>query len=118
MPVPGVKLTLYTIDPVSGNKTVLLDNKVTNSAGQYVYNIPYGSYVVRAEKSGQYGEQSFAAYQQIASTSLSTNLPVPSPTPTPVPTATPGTSGTSTPGFEAFVALIALLGGALYLRRA
>ena len=42
VPVPGVKLTLYTLDPVSGNKTVLLDNKVTNSAGQYVYNIPYG----------------------------------------------------------------------------
>ncbi len=38
-------------------------------------------------------------------------------TPTPVPTATPGPTS-STPGFEAVVALIALLGGALYLRRA
>ncbi|HEY3274570.1 MAG TPA: PGF-CTERM sorting domain-containing protein [Methanocella sp.] len=118
VPVPGVKLTLYTLDPATGNKTVLLENKVTDSAGQYVFNVPYGSYVVRAEKSGQYGEQSFAAYQQLTSTSLSTNLPVPSPTPTPAATAAPGATGTSTPGFEAFVALIALIGGALYLRRA
>jgi PGF-CTERM protein len=118
VPVPGVKLTLYTLDTSSGNKTVLLDNKMTNAAGQYVFNIPYGTYVVRAEKSGQYGEQSFAVYQQITSTSLSTNLPVPSPTPTPAPTATPGPSSTATPGFETVVALIALLGGALYLRRA
>jgi PGF-CTERM protein len=117
VPVPGVKLTLYTLDPASGNKTVLLDNKMTDSAGQYVFNVPYGAYVVRAEKSGQYGEQSLAAYQQITSTSLSTSMPVPSPTPTPAATATPGPT-TSTPGFEAFVALIALLGGALYLRRA
>jgi PGF-CTERM protein len=117
-PVPGVKLTLFSIDPASGNRTVLFENKVTNSNGQYVYNIPYGTYVVRAEKSGQYGEQSFAVYQQITSTSLSTNLPIPSPTPTPAPSATPGPSGTPTPGFEAFLALIALLGGALYLRRA
>jgi hypothetical protein len=115
-PVPGVKLILYSIDPASGNRTTLFDNKNTNSDGQYTYNVPYGSYVVRAEKSGQYGEQSFAVYQQVMSTSLSTNLPIPSPTPTPAPTATPGAS--ATPGFEAFVALIALLGGALYLRRA
>jgi PGF-CTERM protein len=118
VPVPGVKLTLYTVDPTSGNKTVLLDNKLTDSAGQYVYNVPYGLYVVRAEKSVLYTEQSFAAYQQITSTSLSTTMPVPCPTPTPAPTATPGPSGTSTPGFEAIAALIALLGGALYLRRA
>ncbi len=117
-PVPGVKMTLYSYDPATGNRTVAVDNKVTNSIGQVVYNIPYGSYIVRAEKSGQYGEQSFAVFQQVTSTSLSTNLPIPSPTPTPAPTATPGPSGTTTPGFEAFVALIALLGGALYLRRA
>ncbi len=117
-PVPGVKLTLYSYDPATGNRTVAVDNKVTNANGQVVYNVPYGSYVVRAEKSGQYGEQSFAVYQQVTSTSLSTNLPIPSPTPTPAPTATPGPSSTATPGFEAFVALIALLGGALYLRRA
>jgi PGF-CTERM protein len=116
--VPGVKLTLYSVDPASGNRTVIVDNKLTNAGGQGVYsNIPYGTYVVRAEKSGQYGEQNFAVYQQITSTILSANLPLPSPTPTPAPTATPGPSST-TPGFEAFVALIALLGGALYLRRA
>jgi PGF-CTERM protein len=116
-PVPGVKLTLFSYDPATGNRTVVIDNKITDSNGQSIYNVPYGTYVVRAEKSGQYGEQSFAVYQQITSTSLSTNLPIPSPTPTPAPTATPGPSST-TPGFEAFVALIALLGGALYLRRA
>jgi PGF-CTERM protein len=117
-PVPGVKLTLYSYDPATGNRTVVIDNKISDSNGQGIYsNIPYGTYVVRAEKSGQYGEQSFAAYQQITSTSLSANLPIPSPTPTPAPTATPGPSSTTTPGFEAFVALIALLGGALYLRR-
>jgi PGF-CTERM protein len=117
VPVPGVKMTLYSYDPATGNRTLAVENKVTNGAGQVVYNIPYGTYIVRAEKSGQYGEQSFAAYQQVTSTSLSANLPIPTPTPTPAPTATPGPSST-TPGFEAFVALIALLGGALYLRRA
>jgi PGF-CTERM protein len=116
--VPSVKLTLYSYDPASGNRTMVIDNRMTDSNGQVVYsNVPYGTYVVRAEKSGQYGEQNFAVYQQIMSPSLSANLPIPSPTPTPAPTATPGPSS-STPGFEAFVALIALLGGALYLRRA
>jgi PGF-CTERM protein len=116
-PVPGVKMTLYSLDTASGNRTVVVDNKITDANGQVGYTVPYGTYVVRAEKSGQYGEQSFAVYQQITSTSLSANLPIPSPTPTPAPTATPGPSS-STPGFEAVVALIALLGGALYLRRA
>lgn len=116
VPVPGVKLTLYSVD-TAGNRTTLFENKVTNGNGQYIFNIPYGMYVVRAEKSGMYGEQSFAVYQQVTSTSLSTNLPVPTATPTPVPTATPAPTS-STPGFEAVLALIALLGGALYLRRA
>jgi hypothetical protein len=116
--VPGVKVTLHSYDPATGNRTVVVDNKVTNSIGQVSYSIPYGNYIVRAEKSGQYGEQSFSAYQQVISPIVYTNLPIPSPTPTPVPTATPGPSSSATPGFEAFVALISLLGGALYLRRA
>jgi PGF-CTERM protein len=116
--VPGVQLTLYSIDAASGNRTMLYENKVTNSIGQYVFNIPYGMYVVRAEKSGQYGEQTFPVYQQITSTILSADLPIPSPTPTPAPSATAAPGNTTTPGFEAILALIALLGGAFYLRRA
>lgn len=116
-PVPGAKLTLYSYDPASGNKTLLYDNKITDANGQYTFTVPYGMYIARAERSGQYsGEQIFPAYQQSVSPGLFTNLPVPSPTPS--PTATPEPTGTSTPGFEAIVALIALLGGALYLRRA
>jgi len=115
-PVPDVKLSMYSFDPVSGNRSLLLDNKITDANGQYVFNIPYGTYIVRAEKSGMYGEQQFAAYQQSVSSSLSTDLPLPSPTPTAGPDATPVPS--TTPGFEAVAALIALIGGALYLRRA
>jgi len=117
--VPGVAMTLYKYDPASGNKTLYIGNRVTNGDGQVIYsNVPYGMYVVRAEKSGQYGEQTFPAYQQSTSTSVSTNLPIPSPTPTPKPTATPGPSASATPGFEAVAVLVALLGAALYLRKA
>jgi PGF-CTERM protein len=117
VPVPGAKLTLYSTDPASGNKTVVIDNKYTDSNGQYVFNVPYGTYVVRAEKSDFYNQQPFVANQQATATSLSTNMPVPSATPTPSAGPTSGPN-TPTPGFEAVVALIALLGGALYLRRA
>jgi PGF-CTERM protein len=116
VPVPGVKLSMYSVDPASGNRTLLLDNKITDSIGQYIFNVPYGMYIVRAEKSGMFGEQSFAAYQQGVATGLSTDIPIPSVTPTPGPETTPVPS--STPGFEAIAALIALIGGALYLRRA
>lgn len=114
--VPGAKLTLYSLD-ANGNRTLLIDNKITDSNGKYVFNVPYGMYAVSAEKSGSYGEQkSFPVFQQTSTATVITNLPVPTATPTTVPTATPGSTGT--PGFEAIVAMIALIGGALYLRRA
>ena len=119
VPVPGATLTLYSVDLNSGNLTQIGQPATTDSNGQYTYgSLPYGMYVVRAEKSGLYKEQQFAAYQQaVNNVNLNTDLAVPSPTPTPSPTATPGKSS-ATPGFEAAAALIALLGAALYLRRA
>lgn len=124
-PVPGVKLTLYSVDLSGSNRTQIGTTVTTDYNGQHVFSgLPYGMYVVRAENGGQYGEQSFAAYQQITSTSLSANLPIPSVSPTPKPGATtaPGENPSGgflgIPGFEAVAALIALLGAALCLRRA
>ncbi|MGA9140806.1 MAG: PGF-CTERM sorting domain-containing protein [Methanocella sp.] len=127
--VPRVMLHLYKVDLNGGNRTQVGSSYTTDNIGQYTFTgLPYGLYVVRAESMGQAVEQPFAAYQQISSVTISTNLPIPSPTPTPKPTATPrpGSTGNETssggffgiPGFEAVAALIALLGAALYLRRA
>ena len=127
--VPRVKLLLYKVDLDSGNRTQVGSSYTTDNNGQYTFTgLPYGLYVAGAESMGQYAEQEFAAYQQISSIGIFSNLPIPSPTPTPKPTATPkpGSTGNETssggffgiPGFEAVAALIALLGAALYLRRA
>ena len=127
--VPNVKLTLYQIDLNSGNRTQIGTYSTTDWNGQHIFTgLPYGLYAVTAESMGQIVEQKFAAYQQISSSTIYTNLPIPSPTPTPKPTATPrpGSTGNETssggffgiPGFEAVAALVALLGAALYLRRA
>jgi PGF-CTERM protein len=127
--VPRVMLRLYKVDLDSRNRTQVGATYTTDNNGQYTFTgLPYGLYVVRAESMGQSAEQQFAAYQQICSVGIISNLPIPSPTPTPKPTATPGPGAgnqTSTgggffgiPGFEAVAALIALLGAALYLRRA
>ncbi|OPY28800.1 MAG: hypothetical protein A4E28_01324 [Methanocella sp. PtaU1.Bin125] len=126
-PVPGVKLLLYAVDMASGNRSLIGSSYTTDANGQHTYTgLPYGLYVARAESMGQAAEQSFAAYQQIRSVDIYSSLPIPSPTPTPKPSATAGPGGNNQtsgggfgiPGFEAVAALIALLGGALYLRRA
>ncbi len=118
VPVPGASLTLFAYDQKTGNRTQIGSAVTTDSAGQHVYgSLQYGMYIVRAEKAGLYREQQFAAYQQVVgNVNLNTDMPIPTPTPTPVPGASPGAR--ATPGFEAVAVLIALLGAALYLRRA
>ena len=124
--VLGATVSLYNVDPVTGNLTQVsfASTPTTGSDGQYTFQaLPYGKYYLRAEKSGKYGDQYFWVTQQENALNVISNIDVPKATPT--PNAGPGGNTSATgnggflgiPGFEAVIALIALAGAVLYLRR-
>jgi len=116
--VLGAQLSLYSVDTTSGNLTPVSFSSTpsTDSDGKYTFNaLPYGKYYLRAEKSAKYGGQNFWVTQQENTVNIVSDIDVPKATPT--PKTGPDTTAVPTPGFEAIVALVALAGAVLFLRR-
>ena len=110
-PVPGVKLTLYSLIRPPATGAVIGSQQRTDSNGQDIYTgLPYGLYVW-ARNPGPVRRAELRGLPADPERSMYSSLPIPSPTPTPKPIATPkpGSTGNETssggflgiPGFEA-----------------
>lgn len=123
--VQGANVTIYERNQTDG--TVLPGVKataVTDMNGKIeIKNLPYGLYqaVVTAAVGGKnYQEKvDFTVYQQETHiNAIMSQLMLATPTPTPTPRPSGGSGGLfGIPGFEAVLALVALSGTALFLRK-
>lgn len=123
--VQGANVTIYERNETTGAAfTTVKATAVTDANGKFeIKELPYGLYqaVVTANVANKnYVEKvNFTAYQQETHiNAIMTGILLATPTPTPKPT-TGGTGGGffGIPGFEAVLALLAISGTALFLRK-
>ena len=123
--VQNANITIYARNESDGSVLPgAKANAVTDSNGKFeIQNLPYGLYeaVVTANvNNNNYQEKvDFTAYQQETHiNAIMSQILLSTPTPTPVPNKPGGNGGLfGIPGFEAVLALVALSGAALVLRK-
>ena|GEM_PF-4332552 len=124
--IPNANVSIYARDSNGTIGQTPVATAMTGSDGQFdIKNVlDYGQYqaVVNAVVNNNHyvDKKNFTAYQQQTPfLSTMTQIILATPTPTPLPTAKPSGSGGffGIPGFEAILALAAIGGAALFLRR-
>jgi PGF-CTERM protein len=124
--VPNANVTIYERNQTSGELLSAKVTTVTDSLGKlHVKDLPYGLYQIEVKalvSNKNYIEKvNFSVYQQETNVNvIMSGITYATATPTPIPgaSATGGSGGFfGIPGFEALLALAALTGTAIFLRK-
>jgi len=120
--VPNANVTIYERNQTSGELLPAKVTTVTDPLGKlHVKDLPYGMYQVEVKalvNNKNYLEKvNFSVYQQETNINvIMSGITYATPTPTPIPGPS-GKGGSGLPGFEAILALAALTGTAIFLRK-